>query len=249
MRLAGARALVTGASSGIGREVAQSLAAAGCSLLLTGRDTAALARVAAATGGLTVAADLSEMSGVALLADTAASWALPDLVVHCAGIGAVATAGAQDDGGIERLLGTNLFAPVRLTRLLLPAMAARGSGRLVFVTSIAGVLGVPEESAYAASKAAVAAFAASLRLELAGSGVGVTTVIPGVVDTPFFDRRGAAYTRGFPRPIPAARVAAALVRGVERDRAQVVVPAWLRIPVILQACVPNTYARLASRWA
>lgn len=247
MRLSGARVLITGASSGIGRALAYTLGDAGCSLLLTGRDTVSLDKVAAVTGADVVDADLCEPAGLSALLSAAAVGPAPDLVVLCAGIGHYASAVDDDDAGVERLLATNLLAPIRLSRALLPAMLERGSGRLVFVTSIAGVLGVAGESAYAASKAALGTFAASLRAELAGSGVGVTTVIPGVVDTKFFERRGTGYHRRFPRPVPAQRVAAAVRRAVEKDRTQVVVPGWLRVPIAVQACAPQTYAGLAGR--
>ncbi|MCH6471649.1 SDR family NAD(P)-dependent oxidoreductase [Sinomonas terrae] len=254
MGLDGSRALITGASSGIGRAIALALAADGCQTLLTGRDSQRLAEVAAETGGRTVVADLSEPDGLGRVADAAASFPLPDLVVHAAGIGRfermAGGTGVDDDGTHDdgTLLATNYLAPVRLTRALLPAMLDRGSGRLVFVGSIAGLLGVAGESEYAASKAALGTFAASLRAELSGSGVGVTTLIPGVVDTPFFERRGLPYQRRFPRPVPAARVATALLRALDREQAQVVVPGWLRVPIALQACTPQVYSRLAGRW-
>jgi short-subunit dehydrogenase len=287
MRLSGASALVTGASSGIGRAIAVALAEAGCRVLLTGRDGTRLAEVAAQTGGSAVAGDLCEPGDLSGVIGAAMSFPVPDLVVHCAGIGWLARiaepagpdggwsgeggdgadgggwsgggdaaydggwsggGGGTDDDAASRLLAINYLAPVRLTRALLPAMLRRGSGRLVFVGSIAGVLGVAGESEYAASKAALGTFAASLAAELSGGGVGVTTLIPGVVDTAFFDRRGTGYQRRFPRPVPADRVAGALLRALERDRVQVVAPGWLRLPIALQACAPEAYARLASRW-
>jgi short-subunit dehydrogenase len=149
---------------------------------------------------------------------------------------------------LERLLAVNLRAPVLLTGAVLPGMRAAGAGHLVFVTSIAGRLGVAGESAYAASKGALDAYAASLAAELGGTGVRVTTVVPGVVDTAFFRSRNVGYGRRFPRPVPAARVAAALRRAVQQDRAEVVVPAWLRLPIAVRALAPGTYARSAGRW-
>ncbi|WP_197061991.1 SDR family NAD(P)-dependent oxidoreductase [Sinomonas humi] len=262
---------MTGASSGIGRAIALALSAAGCETLLTGRDGERLAEVAAETGGRTVLADLSERNGLSRVIEAATSFPVPDLLIHAAGIGrfarvaeradAALDADAADDGADDggagdnsaidddgALLAINYLAPVRLTRALLPAMLSRGSGRLVFVGSIAGLLGVAGESEYAASKAALGTFAASLQAELSGTGVGVTTLIPGVVDTPFFERRGVAYGRRFPRPVPADRVATALLGALEREHAQVVVPGWLRVPIALQACSPQVYARLAGRW-
>lgn len=248
MRLTGTRVLVTGASSGIGEAVAHAFAAAGCRLLLTGRDEARLGRVANLTGAAAVPADLGDPAGLARLLAAATAPPLPQIVVQCAGIGHVARV---EDGGerdLERLFAVNVTAPVRLTRAVLPGMRSAGAGRLVYVTSIAGRLGVAGESAYAASKAALDVFASSLSAELGGSGVGVTTVVPGVVDTPFFRNRNVGYQRRFPPPVAAARVAGALRRAVERDRAEVVVPAWLRVPIAVHALAPDAYARLARRW-
>jgi hypothetical protein len=69
------------------------------------------------------------------------------------------------------------------------------------------------------------------------------------VETEFFDRRGVPYHRRFPRPVSPEQVAAALIKGVSRDRAEVVVPGWLRLPIVLRACAPGAYWRLAVRWA
>ncbi len=246
MRISGSFAVVTGASSGIGRAVALRLAAEGCRLWLVGRDTGRLAEVARLTQGEVVVADLADPAATAALGGRLAALDPgPDLLVNNAGFGGVGPAAAPDGTDLDRLLAVNLLAPVRLTQAVLPGMLARRRGHLAYVTSIAGLLGVAEESSYAAVKAALHRYAASVRVEVAGAGVGVTTVAPGVVETEFFARRGSPYTRRFPRPIRAERVAAALVAAVERNRAEVIVPAWLRVPVVLQAVAPSVYARLA----
>ncbi len=242
--LSGARVLLTGASSGLGQATALALAGRGARLVLTGRDPERLRRTAALTGGEVLPADLADPGGArALVADVLAG-PLPDVVVHNAGSGLVASAGETTGTDVERLLRVNLAAPVEVTAGLLPPMLARGSGHLVFVTSVAAHLGVPREAAYAASKAGLDGYAASLRSELAGTGLRVTTFAPGVVDTPFFARRGAAYDRRVPRPLPAARCARALVAAVESDAAEVIRPRWLRVPVALRAAAPSLYARL-----
>jgi short-subunit dehydrogenase len=248
MDLAGAVALVTGASSGIGRAAAQHLAAAGANVVLAGRDRAALAEVAADTGGHVVVADLDSPDAperVAAAADAVSGRV--DVLVNNAGIGwagEVATMGPAD---IDRLVAVNLVAPLRLTRALLPAMVARRQGHLVMVASVAGATGVPGEAVYAATKAGLATFADSVRLEVAGTGVRVTTVSPGVIDTAFFSRRNRPYERSWPRPIPADRVAAAIVEAVRHDRAEVWVPAWLRLPARLRGAAPGVYRALAHR--
>jgi short-subunit dehydrogenase len=248
-RVAGTTVLVTGASSGIGRATARTLAQRGARLLVSGRDQSRLDEVVRQTGALGCAVDLSTGDGP----DQLTSWALGHgpvhSVVHSAGIGWSGPVHQASDSDVQRVLAVNVRAPIQLTGRLLPPMLERGAGHLVFVGSIAGLLGVPEESAYAASKAALHGYARSLAVEVAQSGVEVSIVAPGVVNTGFFQRRGTPYRRRFPRPIPAERVATAIADAVEHDRAEVIVPAWLRVPVLLQAAAPTLYHRLASRSA
>ncbi|MFG1824020.1 SDR family NAD(P)-dependent oxidoreductase [Microbispora bryophytorum] len=248
MRLAGARVLVTGASSGIGAATALELSARGARLVLSGRDQEALAAVAVRTGGQAVPADLSDPS-----ADLAVRAGPVDVLVACAGEGWSGPLARMPGGTAERMIAVNLTAHVRLTRLLLPGMLERGRGHLVYVASIAGAVGVREEAVYAATKAGLLAFAESLRYELPavdgnGNGVGVTSVVPGVVDTAFFARRGRPYTRRRPAPVPPERVARAIAAAVERDRAEVYVPAWLRLPARLHRAAPGAFRVLARRF-
>lgn len=249
MRLEGSIALVTGASSGIGRAVAPLLAERGATLALAGRDQAALASIAERTGGLPLAADLAAPGGAERLAELVLErWGRVDLLISNAGAGWAGELATMPLEVAERLIALNLLAPVRLTRLLLPGMLERGSGHLVYVTSIAGATGVAREAVYAATKAGLASFADSLREEVAGAGLTVSVVVPGVVDTPFFDRRGSAYDRSWPAPIPAERVARAVLRAVADDRAEVFAPAWIRLPARLKGAVPGLYRRLALRF-
>lgn len=240
--------VVTGASSGIGRATALALAARGCRLLLCGRDRERLEELARRTEGECFVADLGDAAETVALGESLAERA-PDVVVHNAGIGLCTPAERTEDDTAGRLFTVNALAPMRLDRALLPAMRRRGSGRLVFVGSIAGVLGAPMESAYAATKAALGGYAESLRHELVADGIGVTTVTPGVVETEFFSRRGTPYQRRFPRPVRAARVAQAIARGLERDSADIVVPGWLRVPIVLRAVAPRLYSGMSARWS
>ncbi|GAA3929100.1 SDR family NAD(P)-dependent oxidoreductase [Actinomadura viridis] len=244
-------ALVTGASSGLGREIALALAGAGYRLVLHGRDAARLDDLAARTGGAAVAAvtgDLADPREPERLAATAIETVgRVDVLVGNAGAGWAGPFPAMSADLADRMLAVNLGASIGLTRALLPAMLERGEGRLAFVSSIAGRLGVAGEAVYAATKGGLEAFAESLRLELHGTGVTVTVLVPGVVDTPFFERRGAPYTRRRPRPLPPGPVAAALVRGIAAGTAEVHAPRWLRLPVAVRGVHPGLYRRLASR--
>ena len=250
--LSGTRVLVTGASSGIGFAVAQRCGARGARVLLTGRAEDRLREAAdhvPGPGARWCVADLTLSADVAALLDWATEVGPPDVVVHSAGLGLAADTGTTSPDRAAEVLTTNLSAPILLTERFALGMVRRGDGHLVFVTSVAGLLGAPREGVYAASKAGLHGYARSLRAELGRAGVRVSTVATGPVATEFFDRRGERYGRRLPRPLAVHRVADAVLTALERDVAEVVLPRWLRIPIALSAVAPQTYARLESRWA
>jgi short-subunit dehydrogenase len=249
MRLVGAVALITGASSGIGAATAAALARAGARLILTGRDEDRLRSVAARTRALALPADLAEADGPDQLIKSALAEAgRIDLLVCNAGAGWAGPIGDLPGSKATELITVNLLAPVQLARLVAPGMAERGTGRMIFVSSIAGMTGVRHEAVYAATKAGVNYLAESLGYELAGTGAGVSLVLPGVVDTPFFRRRGRPYDRRVPAPIPPERVARAIVQAAQRDVDVVFVPGWLRFPAWLHGTSPRTFRWLATRF-
>lgn len=250
MRLVDAVVLVTGASSGIGAATAIRMAAAGARLIVTGRDEARLGAVASRTRATSLPADLAEPGGPELLVEKAlASAGRVDVLVCNAGAGWSGPISGLSGTKAAELVDLNLLAPVQLARLLAPGMAERGSGRLVFVSSIAGVTGVRNEAVYAATKAGLNSLAESLTYELSGTGVGVSVVLPGVVDTPFFGSRGQPYQRRRPAPIPAERVARAITRAITRDLDVVYVPGWLRFPAWLHGVAPLTFRKIATRFS
>ncbi len=242
-KLVGARALVTGASSGIGAAAVRRLARLGAKPLLVGRDEQALDDLATETGGDRLAVDLRTPNVATEIADWAGE---VDLLVCNAGIGWAGPLDEQPLATIEELVTVNLTAHLTLARLLLPGMVARNEGHLVLVSSIAGCLGVADEAVYAATKAGLRTFADSVRL--AHHEIGVTTVIPGVVDTPFFTRRGKAYDRTRPKPVSADQVAAALVNAIVHNKPEVFVPAWLRFPARLHGAFPTLVHRMQRRF-
>ncbi|MGW0813000.1 SDR family NAD(P)-dependent oxidoreductase [Streptomyces viridiviolaceus] len=243
-------ALVTGASSGIGAAVARRLSAEGAwRLVLSGRDPARLRGVAEDTSATAFAMDLTLPGADRQLADYALAAAGPvDLLVAGAGIGWAGEFLEMPPHTIDELLDTDVLATMRLVRAVLPGMVEAGSGRIVLIGSLAGCVGVRDEAVYSAAKAALGAFADALRYELRGTGVGVTHVVPGVVDTPFFEHRGAPYRRSRPRPVPPERVADAVRRAVVRGRDEVYVPGWLRLPCRVRGAAPGLYRWLAARF-
>ncbi|ADG75863.1 short-chain dehydrogenase/reductase SDR [Cellulomonas flavigena DSM 20109] len=193
-------ALVTGASSGIGLEVAVRLAELGHDLVVTSEDD----DLALAADGLTgqgravraVRADLTSPEGVdALVAEVTGTGRPLDVLVLNAGTGA---GGAFLDVPLERHLATiglDVVAPVRLAHALLPAMVARGVGRVLVTSSVAALMPGPYYATYAASKAFDLSFAQALRYELRDTGVTVTALLPGPTDTEFFERADMQDTR------------------------------------------------------
>ncbi|MBO1768489.1 SDR family NAD(P)-dependent oxidoreductase [Allobranchiibius sp. GilTou73] len=242
-------ALVTGSSSGLGTALAHRLAARGAVPIVHGRDGGRTAAVAGDLGAVSVVGDLAERAPrERVVAEALAAHGRIDLLVANAGIGWAGALAAMPEETVDALVATNLTGTMQLARSVLPGMLERGTGGLCFVTSIAGRVGVAGESVYAATKSGVDAFAESLRLEIRGTGIGVTVAVPGVVETPFFERRGAAYDRSSPRPLPADVVAARIVRAIERDAGEVWTPRWLRSAAVVRAVAPSAYGGLAARF-
>lgn len=242
--------LITGASSGIGAEVASRLSAGGrWELLLNGRDEARLGAVAARTGGVALPMDLASQDGCRRLAESAlAHSGRVDALVAAAGFGWAGSYTDMAPALVDRLVRVNVCAVLHLVSLVLPQMVSRGSGRLVLLGSVAGRFGVRGEAAYAATKGALIPFAQSLRYELQGTGVQLCLVLPGPVDTPFFAHRDSPYTRSLPRPVTAGRVAAAVEKALAGGRDEITVPRWLDVPGRLQGMAPHLFRRLAMRF-
>lgn len=249
MNLAGAVAVVTGGSRGIGRATAIALAARGAVVVVVGRDESALRDVARETGGGYEVADVADQEHAArVVRRTVAEYGRLDVVVANAGVGFAGDFAAMPERRIDELVDVNVKAPVLLARAALPGMIERGGGSLVFVTSIAGAVLVPGEAVYSMTKAAIEAFVEPLREELRGTGVAVSTVVPGVVATGFFEARGRAYDRRFPRPLPPGRIADAVVVAITTGRRRVVTPRWLVVPATFRALLPVAYRAAARRF-
>jgi short-subunit dehydrogenase len=185
----GLHALVTGSASGIGQATALELARRGARVTLVDIDSTGNEQTAEqvrALGGQAraYAVDVADASALEGLAASVMREGGPvDLLVNNAGVAVVAPFTRTAAADWEWIAGVNLWAPLRLTRALLPAMVERGSGHIVVVASLAGLVGAPGMVAYSTTKFAVVGFAEALRLELASTGVGVTVVCPGFVRT------------------------------------------------------------------
>ncbi|HEU5013448.1 MAG TPA: SDR family NAD(P)-dependent oxidoreductase [Roseiflexaceae bacterium] len=193
-------AVVTGASSGIGYELARQFAQNGFDLLVTstGPNINAAARDFEALGAqvTTVQADLATYDGVeTLYQKIRASGREVDAIAINAGVGVGGPFVETDLQDEINLINLNVVSSVHLAKRVLKAMVARGSGRVLFTSSIAAIMPGPFEAVYAASKAFLQSFAEGLRNELKDTGVTVTALQPGPTDTNFFHRAGMDDTR------------------------------------------------------
>jgi NAD(P)-dependent dehydrogenase (short-subunit alcohol dehydrogenase family) len=184
--LTGQRALVTGATSGIGRAVARQLARDGAEVLVHGRDVArgaeTVEEIVAADGKASfVAADLSDATDVQRLAGDVGD---VDILINNAGISLFGPTGEFDPAAFDKMFASNVRAPFFLVGAIAPGMAARGHGSIVSVSSMAGGVGLVGGAAYGATKASLEAMTRAWAAEYSPSGVRVNAVAPGPVYTP-----------------------------------------------------------------
>jgi NADP-dependent 3-hydroxy acid dehydrogenase YdfG len=247
LALGGQRALVTGASAGLGRAIATSLDARGATVLASARRGDLLEQLRAELGPRTEAlpADLLDRAAVAELPERAGR---VDVLVANAGLPGT---GALEDFSpeqVDRVLEVNLRAPLQLARALMPAMVARGSGHLVFVSSLSGKIVSPASALYSASKFGIRGLALALREDLADTGVGVTCVYPGFIrDAGMFHDSGTKLPRWVGMRTP-ADVGEAVADGIERDRLEVdVAPLALRLAAKLGGLAPRPVGAIQRR--
>jgi short-subunit dehydrogenase len=241
--LANRTVLVTGATGGIGRAIARALHARGATLILTGRREDVLGELSTELAGRVevVAADLASPEDVRALGDRSNI----DVLVANAGLPAAGRLASFDAEEIDRALDVNLRAPIQLTLQVLPGMVERGSGHLVYISSLAGKVASAGSSVYSATKFGLRGFAYSLREELRGTGVGVTSVFPGFIrDAGMFADSGASLPRGVGTRTP-EDVALAVIEGIERNRAEIdVAPLSLSSGAKIFGVAPGTMSAI-----
>lgn len=244
--MTGKWAILTGASSGIGKALALEFAAGGFNVFLTARNEAALAEVAAecarrfAVATEVVPADLSQVHSIdKLIAAIASNSRDYEVLVNNAGFGIHGDFASVDVEQNLQLLNVQVTAALKLTKAVLPGMIARRSGRILNVASVYSFSPVPFQSVYAACKAFLLSFSSSLQNELKGTGVSVTVFCPGVTQTEFRSRAGIGQRRrhaGMTAEAAAQAAYTATMRGKH-----IVVPGFLnRLFVFLAQLLPDS---------
>ncbi|MEI6083388.1 MAG: SDR family oxidoreductase [Verrucomicrobiota bacterium] len=218
--------IITGASSGIGKETALAFARAGARVVIAARHEEPLRQLAAAHPGLfPVAADVTSDADVArLIATTVEKFGRIDILINNAGLGMRAHVEKTKPDDARQVMEINFFGALRCLQAALPVMRRQGAGQIVNISSVLGVIATPRNSIYCASKFALRALSDALRLEVKAAGVEIITILPGYTDTPFFDHLvrydGSARMSPFPGQNP-AHVAQAILRACRRRRREV----------------------------
>lgn len=242
-------AVVTGGSSGIGAATARALTTRGWQCVLLARGADQLGKVAAELGAEAEVCDVAERAQVDEVAGRIAErHAAVRLLVNNAGYTGRRGFLELEPEEIEHIVDTVYLGSVWCVRAFLPLLEAARPSHVVNVASVAGMFAHGSSGPYSAAKHAQLAFSRSIRRELAQHGIRVHTVSPGPVETPGFPQRDLLSRRlGSRLVLQPDRIAETIVRAVERDRAEVVVPRYLRVAGALQALAPGTLARLSTR--
>jgi short-subunit dehydrogenase len=242
MKIAGSTALITGATGGIGEAIARELRGRGAQLILTGRRVEVLEPLAAQLGARALAADLSDRASVEHLLEDAGA---VDILVANA---ALPGSGRLEEYTVEefdRALEVNLRAPIAMAHALAPAMAKRGGGHLLFVSSLSGKAASAGAALYNATKFGLRGFALGLRPDLRAQNVGVSVVCPGFIrEAGMFADSGARLPRVLGTRSP-QNVARAVAVAIERNRAEIdVAPLPLRVGAAFASVAPSLAATM-----
>lgn len=244
MDYSGKVVVITGASSGIGRESAIQFAKLGAHVALVARRRDKLEEVAREIAGYQVQSlvfpcDVSKKDDVTMMSRAVLEkFGTVDVLVNNAGFGIYGNFNDQNLDDLESQIATNYLGMTYCTKAFLPRMLERRSGHIVNVASVAGSFGIPSMASYCASKFAMLGFSEALYHELRGSGVGVTVVSPIMVRTGFFDHKSFSKMPRYTASLSASTVARAVIRASSSPRLEIVTPQIVRIAIWLKQTLP-----------
>ncbi|WP_433467626.1 SDR family oxidoreductase [Spirillospora sp. CA-128828] len=237
--------VITGAARGIGLATARALKAKGATVVIGDIDEAAVKEAAESLGVTGLAVDVTSRESFTAFLDRAEETAgPPDVLINNAGIMPIGPVTDESDADARRCVDINLHGVMLGTKLALGRMLPRGSGHIINVASLAGVMFTPGLALYNASKAAVVAFTEATRLEVRDRGVHVSAVLPTFTNTDLV--AGTSSPRG-QRNCEPEDIAAAVVELIGRPRPQVVVPKKLGRQARLGALLPDRVRRAVAR--
>ena len=250
---------ITGASAGIGRALATAYHRSGAQVILSARRAAVLEDVHQALGNDSrshiLPLDLSDLDSLpGKVSEVLAAHGRVDVLVHNAAVALRDRVVDTDLAVHQRIMATNYFGPVVLTKAVLPSMLARRSGHFVVISSLSGRFGGPQGSAYAASKHALEGFFESLEAEVHDDNIRVTTVVPGFIRTSILESAltgsGQVHGRNLPvhaRGMDADECARRILKGIARGRREILVGGMEMYTLYLKRFLPGLLAWLVRR--
>lgn len=247
---------ITGASSGLGRELALHAAKKGAHVVLLARNEARLAGVKAEVeeeGGTaySFSLDISDPVEVQEKAERILNEVGEvDVLINNAGFGVFELVESASLDIVKEMFDVNVIGLIALTKAVLPYMTAKNSGHLINIASQAGKLATPKSSIYSATKHAVLGFTNGLRLELSTTNIHVSAVNPGPIKTPFFDRADeeGAYVKNIERwMLKPEDVATAIIALIDKPKRELNLPRWMSIGSTLYQLMPRVFEKVAGR--
>lgn len=247
---------ITGASSGIGEQIAYKVAERGGTPILLARSSDKLVELQKAiyksTGveAFVYSLDVTNEQDVSLVFEKIKEEVgFIDVLINNAGFGVFEMAHEAQLHMVKEMFNVNVFGAIACTQAVLEQMMEAGEGQIIFVASQAGKLATPKSSAYGATKHAILGYANSLRMEQKDTGVKVSTVNPGPVQTPFFDRadKSGAYKKNVePYMLSPEKVAEKTVRLIEKPKREVNLPGWMGVGTKLYQIFPSLVEKIAG---
>ncbi|TCZ75794.1 SDR family oxidoreductase [Paenibacillus albiflavus] len=246
--------VITGGTSGIGAEMARQFVKEGAIPVITGRSLERLQVMAEEFGdsiGIYAFDVRDEASTQQALEQIEQKYETIDILINNAGFGVFETFVDTPVDRFMDMMDVNYMGIVRCTKQVLPGMLKRGQGHIVNIASIAGKMGTAKSTGYSASKHAVLGLTNSLRQELTGTGVKVTAINPGPIDTPFFhtaDPTGNYVKNVKSFMLKPDKVAQVVIKAIKRGSAERNIPNLFAVGVIMSQLFPRTFERFAARF-
>lgn len=257
MKLKDKVAIITGASMGIGEEIAKLFAREGARLVLCARDlgrlNAAEQRIGAGDNALSVACDVSRRDQIDAMVQAALKkFGRIDILVNNAGFGLNDSVAALDMASARRLFDTNLFGAMECMQAVVPVMKQQGGGDIVNISSVSGHIATPYSGVYAASKHAMNAVGFTARMELKRHNINVLTVCPGFIATEFTKnmirgKSGERFGGSVKYAVTPEVVAHATLRGMLKRKRQIITPRFYSLPIKIYQNFPSLIERLVRR--